>query len=76
MRERTEPGLAAARCKLALTGTRVIDLVITDLGVFTIGKHGSQGMCLVELADGVCVEEITPKTEASLQIAPGLAALI
>jgi 3-oxoacid CoA-transferase subunit B len=61
------------RCNLPLTGTRVIDMVITDLGVFTIDKHGSQGMCLVELADGVRVPEITAKTEATFTIAPGLA---
>src|SRR5450631_4466326 len=27
-------------CTLPLTGARVVDLVITDLGVFTIDKHG------------------------------------
>ena len=64
------------RGNLPLTGTRVIDLVITDLGVFTIDKHGSQGMSLVEIADGMCVEEITAKTEASFKIAPGLAAQV
>src|SRR6201992_3101091 len=49
------------KCNLPLTGTRVIDMLITDLGVFTIDKHGSQGMELIEIADGVRVEEITAK---------------
>src|ERR1700676_2782447 len=29
------------RCTLPLTGSRVVDLVITDLGVFAIDKHGN-----------------------------------
>jgi len=52
-------------CDLPLTGARVVDLVITDLGVFTIDKHGDSGMKLVELADGVSLEEIAAKTEAA-----------
>ena len=32
---------------------RVVDLVITDLGVFSIDKKGGSGMTLIELADGV-----------------------
>ena len=40
-------------CTLPLTGAKVVDLVITDLGVFTIDKHGLSGMALIELAPGV-----------------------
>jgi len=53
------------RCTLPLTGAGVVDLVITDLGVFAIDKKGGSGMRLVELADGVSVEEIKAKTEAA-----------
>ena len=35
-------------CNLPLTGAKVVDLVITDLGVFTIDKHGYRGMALIE----------------------------
>ena len=52
-------------CELPLTGVRVVDLVITDLGVFTINKHASEPMKLIELADGVSVAEIKAKTEAA-----------
>ncbi|HWG07242.1 MAG TPA: 3-oxoacid CoA-transferase subunit B [Beijerinckiaceae bacterium] len=62
------------KCTLPLTGTRVIDMVITDLGVFTIDKLGSGGMILVEVADGVSVEDIRAKTEASFAISPRLSA--
>jgi 3-oxoacid CoA-transferase subunit B len=53
------------RCNLPLTGSRVVDLVITDLGVFEIDKLGAKGMRLTERAPGVTVEEIRAKTEAS-----------
>jgi len=56
------------RCSLPLTGTRVVDLVITDYGVFTIDKHGAEGMTLVELAPDVTVQEIRAKTEASFHV--------
>jgi 3-oxoacid CoA-transferase subunit B len=49
-------------CDLPLTGKAVVDLVITELGVFEIGP---QGLTLTEVADGVTVEEIRAKTEAS-----------
>jgi 3-oxoacid CoA-transferase subunit B len=56
------------RCSLPLTGTRVVDLVITDHGVFTIDKQGAGGMTLVELAPGVTVDMIRAKTEASFHV--------
>ncbi len=60
------------RCTLPLTGSAVIDVVITDLGVFDIDKHGGTGMTLIELADGVSLDEVKSKTEASFKIAPNL----
>ncbi|MCS6892803.1 MAG: CoA transferase subunit B [Rhodovarius sp.] len=58
-----------SRCTLPLTGCRVVDMVITDLGVFTIAKRGEPDLALVELAPGVTVEEIAAKTEAPFRIA-------
>ena len=58
---RNEPKLVH-RCSLPLTGKGVVDMVITDLGVFTIDKAG---MTLIELAPGVSLDEIRSKTEAS-----------
>src|SRR5471030_1551341 len=57
------------RCNLPLTGAHVVDLVITDLGVFTIDKHGNGGVTLIELADGVGLDEIKSKTEATYKVA-------
>jgi 3-oxoacid CoA-transferase subunit B len=59
-------------CTLPLTGTRVVDLLITDLGVFEIDKAGDGGMTLVEVAHGVTLDEIAEQTEAAYGVAPGL----
>jgi 3-oxoacid CoA-transferase subunit B len=63
-------------CTLPLTGTGVIDMVITDLAVFTIDKDGGDGMTLVELADGVTLDEVKAKTEANFKVAPELLAKV
>ncbi|MGB5366944.1 MAG: 3-oxoacid CoA-transferase subunit B [Polyangiales bacterium] len=60
------------RCTLPLTGTHVVDLVITDLGVFEIDKKGGGGMTLVELGDGATREQIAESTEADYSVAPDL----
>jgi len=57
------------QCVLPLTGARVVDMVITDLGVFSIDKVGNAGMSLIELADGVTLDEIKAKTEAEFSTA-------
>ncbi len=54
-------------CTLPLTGVRVVDLVISDLGVFEIDKYGQKPMRLIQLADGVSLDEITAKTEAAFE---------
>jgi 3-oxoacid CoA-transferase subunit B len=56
-------------CSLPLTGKRVADLVITDLGVFSLARKGEPDMRLIEVADGVTVEEIAAKTEAGFIVA-------
>ncbi|HUN11720.1 MAG TPA: CoA transferase subunit B [Rhabdaerophilum sp.] len=52
------------QCNLPLTGAGVVDMVITDLGVFTIDRSGKAPMKLIELATGVTLDEIKAKTEA------------
>ena len=56
-------------CNLPLTGARVVDLVITDLGVFAVDKKGGTGLTLIELADGVTLDEIKAKTDAEYKVA-------
>jgi 3-oxoacid CoA-transferase subunit B len=57
-----------SECTLPLTGRRVADLVITDLGVFEIQKRGAVRMTLTGLADGVTVDEIKAKTGADFEV--------
>ena len=57
------------KCDLPLTGEKVVDMVVTDLAVFTIDKHGKDGMALIELADGVTLDEVKSKTEAEFRVA-------
>ena len=57
------------RCTLPLTGAGVVDMVITDLGVFRVDAKGKDGLTLIELADGVTLDEIRAKTEADFAVA-------
>ena len=50
-------------CTLPLTGTGVVDRIITNLGVMDVVEGGLK---LVELADGVTEEEFRAATEATL----------
>jgi 3-oxoacid CoA-transferase subunit B len=70
---KNEPKLLK-RCTLPLTGAGVVDMVITDLGVFIIDKKGGGGMTLTELAPGATFEEIRSKTQANYHVANALAA--
>jgi 3-oxoacid CoA-transferase subunit B len=60
------------KCSLPLTGAGVVDMVVTELGVFAIDKHGKGGVTVTELADGVSVDQVRKSTEAALTVAPGL----
>ncbi len=57
------------KCNLPLTGEKVVDMVVTVLAVFTIDRHGNDGMALIELADGVTLDEVRSKTEAEFRVA-------
>jgi 3-oxoacid CoA-transferase subunit B len=51
-------------CELPLTGQNVVDVLITDLGVFSRPDRHS-GFELIELAPGVTIDEIRSKTTAT-----------
>ncbi len=50
-------------CTLPLTSARRIDLIVTELGVF---RPEDKGLRVVEVTEGVSMDEIRQKTEATL----------
>ncbi len=54
------------KCNLPLTGTGVVNKVITDLGEFEFSK---EGLTLIALAPNITVDEIKHRTEASFNVA-------
>ena len=61
-------------CTLPLTGAGVVDLLITELGVFEMDKAKRRFM-LTEIASGVTVDEVKSKTEAEFLVAGSLKTL-
>jgi len=57
-------------CDLPLTGKQVVDLIITDLCVFEVEK--GKGLTLIELQEGVTVDEVKAKTGCAFTVAPAL----
>ena len=55
-------------CTLPLTGTNVVDMVITNLGVFHRKDHDSP-FRLIELAEGVSADEVAASTTAKYEVA-------
>jgi acetate CoA/acetoacetate CoA-transferase beta subunit len=57
-------------CRLPLTGKGVVDIIVTELAVFRVTE---EGLVLEELQEGVDLETVKEKTEASFKINPTIA---
>ena len=55
-------------CTLPLTGAGVVDMIITNLGVFHRPEKGA-AFKLIELAPGITVEDVAAQTTASYEVA-------
>lgn len=62
--DRTGTAKLKRQCTLPLTGSQVVDLLITDLAVFKFQQRGGP-LRLTELAPGVSIDEVRTKTEAA-----------
>ncbi|KXX82397.1 Succinyl-CoA:3-ketoacid coenzyme A transferase 1, mitochondrial [Madurella mycetomatis] len=58
------------QCAFPLTGKACVSRIITELGVFDVDF--AHGLTLIEIADGVTVDEIKAKTEAPFRVADDL----
>ena len=56
------------RCTLPITGKAVVDLIITDLCVFSVLPH-AEGLVLRELHEGVSLEDVKAKTGCPFEVA-------
>lgn len=59
------------RCTLPLTGTGVVDLIITDLCVIACDKVKG-GLTVTELSPGTTLDEVAAKTGAPFAVASTL----
>ncbi|NDD27205.1 MAG: CoA transferase subunit B [Proteobacteria bacterium] len=59
------------RCTLPLTARKVVNMIVTDMGVIDVTPAG---LVLRETAPGVTVEEVVKATGAPLTLAPALEA--
>lgn len=60
------------KCTLPITGVRVVDLIITEMGVIRVVP---EGLVLEELAPGVSEDDIQRVTEPRLTVSPSLKAM-
>lgn len=57
-------------CTLPLTGRACIDMIVTDLALFTVKRN--VGLTLLEHAPHITIDEIRTKTGCNFEIAPAL----
>ncbi|KAI0724036.1 3-oxoacid CoA-transferase [Cerioporus squamosus] len=59
------------QCELPLTGARTVSQIITELAVFDVDRHAGE-LTLIELAEGVSLEEVRAKTGCDFRVASDL----
>ncbi|RDL29916.1 Succinyl-CoA:3-ketoacid-coenzyme A transferase [Venustampulla echinocandica] len=62
------------QCSFPLTGQRCVSRIITELAVFDVNH--TEGLTLIEVAEGVTVEEVQKKTEAPFKVAEDLKTML
>ncbi|KAJ9579818.1 hypothetical protein L9F63_004524 [Diploptera punctata] len=60
-----------SNCSLPLTGKNCVDMIITDMAVFNVNKEEG-GLMLMEIAEGVGVQDILTSTGCDFQVSPDL----
>jgi 3-oxoacid CoA-transferase B subunit len=57
------------KCKLPITGRRVVDMLITDMAVFTFDNGH---MTLMEIAEDTTLDQVRAATDCEFDVAPSL----
>ncbi|KZT11307.1 3-oxoacid CoA-transferase [Laetiporus sulphureus 93-53] len=58
-------------CSLPITGARAVSMIVTDLAVFDVDRKAG-GLTLIDLAEGVTLEEVKAKTACDFKVAENL----
>ena len=61
-------------CRLPLTRPRCVDRIITDMAVFDVRK--GEGLTLIEVADGVTVDDVRKATGCAFDVSPSLKPMV
>jgi 3-oxoacid CoA-transferase len=64
------------RCDLPLTGARVVDRCITEMGVFDFNKTGPEGPVLAEIAPDVTLDAVRDATGFEFKVAKPLPTML
>jgi 3-oxoacid CoA-transferase len=54
-------------CSLPLTGARAVSTIITELAVFDVDRAKGE-LELIDLAEGVTIDEVRAKTDADFRV--------
>ena len=58
-------------CSLPLTGARTVSQIVTELAVFNVDRAAGE-LELIEVAEGVTVEEVKAKTACDFRVSSNL----
>lgn len=58
-------------CSLPITGAGAVSMIITDLAVFNVDRKAGE-LELIDLAEGVTLEELKAKTACDFKVSPNL----
>ena len=59
------------KCSLPLTGAKTVSQIITELAVFDVDRNAG-GLELIELAEGVTLEDVKAKTGCEFKVSESL----
>mmetsp|Transcript_6344 Transcript_6344/g.10763 ORF Transcript_6344/g.10763 Transcript_6344/m.10763 type:complete len:96 (-) Transcript_6344:34-321(-) len=60
------------KCNLPITGRHVIDLLVTDMAVFSFDKVHDGKIVLQEIAEGYTLQDIKDNTACEFEVCPNL----